>query len=66
MILIGGVHATRTHREVIMAHGKAFTRFHRFLAKRKRRLLRMFLDNDLPKDELQKKFKRRKELLYGT
>ena len=66
MIQIGGVHATRTHREVIMAHGKAFTRFHRFLAKRKRRLLRMFLDNDMPRDVLLEKFKRRKAELYGT
>ena len=49
-----------------MTHGRAFTRFHRFLAKRKRRLLRMFLDNDLPKDELELKFKRRKAELYGT
>jgi hypothetical protein len=66
MIQTGGVHATRTHKEVIMAHGKAFTRFHRFLAKRKRRLLRMFLDNDMPRDVLQEKFKRRKIELYGT
>ena len=49
-----------------MAHGKAFTRFHRFLAKRKRRLLKMFLHNDLPRDVILEKFKLRQAELYGT
>ena len=49
-----------------MSHGKSFTRFHRFLAKRRRRALRMFLDFELPKDVLALKFKQRKEMLHGT
>lgn len=49
-----------------MTHGKAHSRFHRFLAKRRRRFLRMFLDFELPKDVLAEKFKKRKAELYGT
>ena len=49
-----------------MDHGRAFKRFHRYLAKRRRRFLRAFLDFDLPKDVLQEKFKKRKAELYGT
>ena len=49
-----------------MSHGKSFTRFHRFLAKQRRRALRAFHDFELPKDVLARKFKERKEMLSGT
>ena len=49
-----------------MSHGRAFARYHRFLAKRRRKLLQMFLDRNLPKDVLLEKFKERKAALFGT
>lgn len=49
-----------------MSHGKSFSRFHRFLAKKRRRLLKTFKDFELPKDVLIHKFKREKEILHGT
>ena len=49
-----------------MSHGKSFTRFHRFLAKQRRRALRVFLDYELPKDVMLQKFKERKEMLAGS
>jgi hypothetical protein len=49
-----------------MSHGKSFTRFHRYLAKRRKRALKMFLDFELPKDIITPKFKRQKEMLQGT
>ena len=49
-----------------MSHGKSFHRFHRFLAKQRRRALRAFLDYDLPKDVMLHKFKERKEMLAGS
>ena len=47
-----------------MSHGKPFSRFHRFLAKKRRRLLKTFKDFELPKDILTQKFKHEKEMLH--
>ncbi len=49
-----------------MSHGKSFSRFHRFLAKQRRKALRAFHDFELPKDVLAYKFKKQKEELQGT
>jgi hypothetical protein len=49
-----------------MSHGKSFSRFHRYLAKQRRRALRTFKDFELPKDVLARKFKERKESLSGS
>jgi len=48
-----------------MSHGRSFNRFHRFLAKTHRQLLRNFVDREAPKDVLLLKFKRRKTELAG-
>jgi hypothetical protein len=49
-----------------MSHGKSHTRFHRFLAKKRRQLLRQFLDFETPKDVLLHKFKEQKQSIMGT
>ena len=49
-----------------MSKDRSFKRFHRFLAKKHRQLLRSFLDREAPKDVLLLKFKRRKTELAGT
>ena len=49
-----------------MSHGRSHSRFHRFLAKKHRSLLKKFRDADQLKDELLIKFKRRKHELIGT
>ncbi len=49
-----------------MSEGRSFNRFHRFLAKKHRQLLKQFVDREAPKDVLLLKFKRRKTELAGT
>jgi hypothetical protein len=49
-----------------MSQGRSFNRFHRFLAKKRRQVLRHFVDREAPKDVLLLKFKRRKDVLAGT
>ena len=49
-----------------MSHGRSHNRFHRFLAKRRRQLLKTFREWELPKDELLFKFKEKRRGLIGT
>ena len=49
-----------------MSHGRSHSRFHRFLAKKHKSLLKKFRDADYIKDELLHKFKQRKHELIGT
>jgi hypothetical protein len=52
--------------EVKMSHSRSHNRFHRFLAKRRRQVLKKFREVDAVKDELLIKFKERKRELAGT
>ena len=49
-----------------MSHGRAFKRYHRWLAKQSRRKIRQFFDATLPKDVMLTKYKQQKELLFGS
>ena len=49
-----------------MSHGRAFNRYHRWLAKRARRQIKKFFDETIPKDVLLIKYKHRKAELLGT
>jgi len=49
-----------------MSHGRAFNRYHRWLAKQSRRKIRQFLDKTMPKDIMLAKYKQQKELLFGA
>ena len=49
-----------------MSHTRSHNRFHRFLAKRRRQVLKKFREADAVKDELLIKFKERKRDLVGT
>jgi hypothetical protein len=49
-----------------MSQGRSFNRLHRFLAKKRKQILRHFVDREAPKDVLLLKFKHRKTELEGT
>ena len=49
-----------------MTRNRAFNRFHRFLAKQHRRVLKQFRDTETPKDVVLLRFKQRKLDLQGT
>jgi hypothetical protein len=49
-----------------MSRSRSFNRFHRFLAKQHRRVLKKFRDTETPKDVLLIRFKQDKEQLQGT
>ena len=49
-----------------MSHGRAFNRYHRWLARRARRQIRQFFDSTIPKDVMLAKYKQRKQQLVGT
>ena len=49
-----------------MSRSRSLNRFHRFLAKQHRRVLKKFRDTETPKDVLLARFKQRKEELQGT
>jgi hypothetical protein len=49
-----------------MSRSRSENRFHRFIAKQHRRVLKKFRDTETPKDILLARFKQRKEELQGT
>ena len=49
-----------------MSRSRSENRFHRFIAKQHRRVLKKFRDTETPKDVLLSRFKQKKTELQGT
>ena len=49
-----------------MSRSRSFNRFHRFLAKQHRQVLKKFRDTETPKDVLLAHFKEKRAELQGT